>query len=125
MKCIFKNLKVLKNKNKLSLILWIVLNKKMSISQKTHRFLAYQSLIFAKLFRQGRQRTLVCVLSEVSLISCKKLSRRIELLMKKGYIIRLELSLSEKNISNIDSEAQKVLIRLVNLLIQQKQSRYF
>ena len=119
------NIKILKRTHKQSMLKWIISNKKMSITRKIYKFWVYQRMKLGKYFRKGNQCNLLFACVEHSHNAYKLLFRRTELLMKKGYIVRLELSLSEKDISNIDSEASEVLIRLIDLLSQQKESIYF
>jgi len=116
--------KTLKNKHKKSMLLWIITNKKMSVFQKIYRTKIFLIGLFANYYRQGSERILICAISDIQPLVCKQLLRRTELLMKKGYKVRLKLSLSEKQLSHIDSESEMLLIRLITLLMQQKESRW-
>ena len=108
--------KTLKNKHKKSMLLWIVSNKQMSLSRKIYKFWVYLTVRLEKYFRQGCQCTIICAFYEPQPSHFRKLLRRTELLMKKGYIVRLKLSLSEKQLEQLDSESEMLLIRLINLL---------
>ena len=108
--------KTLKNKHKKSMLLWIITNKKMSLSRKIYKFWIYLTVRLGNYFRQGSQCTLICAFYEPKPSHFQRLLRRTELLMKKGHKVRLKLSLSEKQLSHIDSESEMLLIRLINLL---------
>lgn len=109
------NIKIQRNRYNKSLLKWIVSNNKMSIFEKLKRILVFLSLRFGKTLRQGSQCTLVIFVFEPGVSSYTKVLRRIELLMKKGYIVRLDLSLSEKASLRIDSESRQALDRLAIL----------
>ena len=70
-------------------------------------------------FLQGYQCTLICAFYEPKPSHFRKLLRRSELLMKKGYKVRLKLSLSEKQIELLDSESAQLLTQLINKLMRQ------
>jgi len=103
-----------------SMLLWIVSNKQMSLSRKIYKFWIYLVVQFADYFRQGSQCTLICAFYEPQPSHFQKLLRRSELLMKKGYKVRLKLSLSEKQIELLDSESAQLLTQLINQLMLQK-----
>ena len=110
-----------KNKHKKSLILWIISNKKMSVFQKVERILNLLLLRFEQSQRrQGHLYILEVFVCKHQLFFYQKLLRRIELLMKKGYIVQLNISWSEKATLHIDSECSEVLDRLIDLLKLQK-----
>ena len=112
--------KILKNKHKKSMLLWIAINKQMSISRKIYKFWVYLTVRLGNYFRKGSQCNLICVFSEPQSHHFQKLIRKTELLMKKGYIVRLKLSLSETQIERMDSESVQLLTQLINQLNQQK-----
>ena len=112
--------KILKNTRKKSMLLSIAKNTKMSLFQKIYKSLIYVNVQFAKGFRKGSQCTLICAFYEPQPIHFQKLLRKTELLMKKGYKVRLKLSLSEKQIERLDSESVLLLSRLINQLMLQK-----
>ena len=88
----------------------------MSLSRKIYKFWIYLTVRLGNYFRQGSQCTLICAFYEPKPSHFQRLLRRTELLMKKGHKVRLKLSLSEKQLSHIDSESEMLLIRLINLL---------
>ena len=114
--------KTLKNTRMKSMLKWIITNKQMSLSRKIYKSSVYLICQFASYFRKGSQCTLICAVYGHQPLFYKKLFRRIELLKKKGYIVRLELSLSEKQLSLLDSESAMLLTQSINLLKQQKES---
>ena len=105
------------------MIKWQITNKKMSLSRKIYKSSVYLNCLIPGYFRKDSQCILLCAFSEHQPLVYKKLLRRIELLMKKGYIVRLELSLTEKQFSLLDSESELLLIQSINLLMQQKESK--
>ena len=116
--------KILKNKRMKSMIKWIITNKKMSLSRKIYKSSVYLNCLIAGYFRKGSKCILICAFYGHQPLAYKKLLRRIELLMKKGYIVRLELPLSEKQFLLLDSESELLLNQLINLLMQQKESKW-
>ena len=108
----------------ISTLKWIVLNKRMSFSRKTYKLSVFLLLSLANYFRRGSRCTIVCAIYEHQPLYYKKLLRRIELLMKKGYIVQLKLSLSERQLLLLDLESEKLLIQLINQLNQQKEWRW-
>jgi len=115
-----RNYKIQESKHKKSMLLWIVSNKQMSLSRKIYKFWVYLTVRLEKCFRQGCQCTIICAFYEPQPSHFRKLLRRTELLMKKGYIVRLKLSLSEKQLEQLDSESDLLLTQLINQLMQQK-----
>lgn len=113
--------KTLKNKHIKSMLLWIITNKKMSVFQKSERILGFLFLRIAQILRQQDRRCILLVFFYTHQFSAyEKLLRRTELLMKRGYKVRLDISWSEKAPLHIDSECSQVLDQLINLLNQQK-----
>ena|SRR6056297_1369797 len=112
--------KIQKKLHKKSMLLWIVSNKQMSLSRKIYKFWIYLVVQFADYFRRGSQCTLICAFYEPQPSHFQKLLRRSELLMKKGYKVRLKLSLPEKQIEQLDSESVQLLTQLINQLMRQK-----
>ena len=113
--------KIPKNKHTKSMILLIILNKKMSIFQKFERILGFLFLQIAHILHQQDRRCNLSVFFDTHQFSAyEKLLRRTELLMKRGYIVQLDISWSEKAPFHIDSECSAVLDQLINLLNQQK-----
>ena len=121
LKIIFSN-KTLKKRHTKSMILWIFQNNNMSFFQKTGRY--YLLLLFALYFRKGSQYRIVCSVNGCCSPALYSLIRNVELLMKKEYIVLLELSITEKTLSHIDSESRLALVQLINLLKQQKALKY-
>ena len=117
---LIRSSKIQEKTHKKSMTLWIVSNKQMSLSRKIYKFWIYLVVQFASYFRQGCQCTLICAFYEPQPSHFQKLLRRSELLMKKGYKVRLKLSLSEKQIEQLDSESAQLLIQLINQLTRQK-----
>ena len=101
--------KIQEKPHKKSMLLWIVSNRQMSLSRKIYKFWIYLTVRLGNYFRQGSQCTLICAFYEPKPSHFQRLLRRTELLMKKGYIVRLELSLSEKQIEQLDSESGQLL----------------
>lgn len=112
--------KIQEKPHKKSMLLWIVSNRQMSLSRKIYKFWIYLTVRLGNYFRQGSQCTLICAFYEPKPSHFQRLLRRTELLMKKGYIVRLELSLSEKQIEQLDSESGQLLTQLINQLMRQK-----
>ncbi len=112
--------KIQEKPHKKSTLLWIVSNRQMSLSRKIYKSWIYLTVRLGNYFRQGSQCTLICTFYEPKPSHFQKLLRRTELLMKKGYIVRLELSLSEKQIERLDSESEMLLTQLINQLMLQK-----
>jgi len=102
------------SKRKKSMIKWIVLNKRMSFSQKTKRFFFWLQIPILRKISLGSVYTVRYHVQEYRFLDLIRLSRNIELLMKKGYKVRLKLWMTEKTLSSIDLEGQDVLIRLLN-----------
>jgi len=115
-----RNYKIQEKPHKKSMLLWIILNKQMSISRKIYKFWVYLSIQIGKYFRQGSECTVICAFFEPQSSHFQKLLRRSELLMKKGRRVRLKLSLTEKQIEQLDLESAQILTQLINLLMQQK-----
>ena len=119
LKLIFNN-KTLKKRHTKSMIIWIFQNKNMSIFQKFYRIYSYVNLLIALYFRRGFQYRIVCSVNESCSADLYNLIRNVELLMKKGYLVLIDLYLPESTTSQLDFESRQALVQLINLLNQQK-----
>ena len=108
--------KTLRNKHIKSMLLWIITKKGMSIFGKTQRI---RTFLLLKLLKNQYRKHSLCILlvsfHEHKPSFYKKVLRRTELLMNKGYTVQLELSWLEKASLHIDSESKKVLDQLIIL----------
>lgn len=117
--------KIPNNKRKKSTLIWILKNRNMSLIQKMNKLYVFSTVSFQKLFRNGSQYYILCSIHESCSTDLKSLTRSVELLMKKGYIVLIKLSITEKTVSSLDLESRLALSQLINLLKQQKALRCF
>jgi len=75
------------------MILWITLKKSMSIWQKFYKVWVWLIVQFGKSLRNHSEYVLLDLVDNIQTDALKKVFRRIELLKKKGYQVRLKLML--------------------------------
>ncbi len=107
-----------KSNNKLSMILWITKNNKMSISQKRKRILRVLFLSMERLLFPRSYISLLVFSDKPSLQTLNKIFRRIKVLEKRGYSVRLKLSISGIAPWEFGQDQMKVLNQLKERAVQ-------
>lgn len=105
-------------RRRLSMSKWIVLNKHMSIFRKLERLWALIGLRFGVCLRPYFSHTLLSFFSEPSSSASNILFRRIELMQKKGYQVRVEILLIEKDIEEFPPEFLRVLALPIEITVR-------
>jgi len=102
--------KTLKNKHKKSMLLWIITNKKMSEPQRLRRFFQFLHILLEPYFRQGSYCILSGILIEYQPLFYETLIRRIRILKRKGYKVRVEIWMKRKVFEKYNQETQILLM---------------
>ena len=96
------------------MLLWIVSNKKMSLSQKIYKLWLCIVLNIGKYLRKGSRITLMCTIVKPKKTDLLKLIRETELLKKKGYCVYLSLTLLDEEIVQQNPELTSLFSQLIN-----------